>query len=301
MALTQETTKLGPMWGKAKELTQETTKLAPMWGKAKELNQETSKLAPMGGNAKKQASGGLPAFLSNVPRPLAGRAFKQPAKEMQNQCQEQPAKETQSQCLVKPAEEVQSKSDMQSRSDVELKEEVKSKSEVNIAKEVSSKMLPIVISVKKSSRGCAIVFLRDEAVVERCHLQRVAVIDGVCVEMKRHTPKPSKTTEEGLEQDPGVFCAWGMKVERKVPVSEEGIEEFFNSLAGVPCPQGLVCEPPFEEGHLSYTLSSDGLAGLSCNIEKIDASKDEILGSRYCEQGQIQSILELKLHEFTLK
>jgi|ERR1712216_866735 len=71
--------------------------------------------------------------------------------------------------------------------------------------------LPPVVSVKKSSRGCAVVILRDDAIIERCALQRVAVIDGVCVEMKRHT-KRSRVAQEGEDEPSGIFCAWGMKI-----------------------------------------------------------------------------------------
>merc|ERR1719506_1957655 len=94
-----------------------------------------------------------------------------------------------------------------------------------------------------------------------------ALLDGVCVEMKRHS-KRSKVAQEG-EADPcGIFCAWGMKVERKVPISEEGIEEFFNSLAGKSCPEGMSIQAPFEEGNLCFPLQAEGFAMLSFMIEE---------------------------------
>jgi len=148
--------------------------------------------------------------------------------------------------------------------------------------------LPPVVSVKKSARGCAIVILRDQAVIERCVLQRVAVIDGVCVEMKRHM-KESKVLEEGEEHPSGIFCAWGMKVERKIPVSEEGIEDFFNSLSGKACPSGLAVQAPFVEGHMSFPLSSEGFAMLSFMIQEEIASKAQILSSHYCPQDAIEA------------
>jgi len=131
-----------------------------------------------------------------------------------------------------------------------------------------------------------VVLLRDPAIVERCVLQRVAVIDGVCVEMKRHV---KEGMEDGAEGQCGIFCAWGMKVERKVPVSEEGIEEFFNSLAGKPCPEGLAARAPFEEGHMSFPLASEGFAMLSFMIQEEAASKDKISSSNYCSQDKIEA------------
>jgi len=196
----------------------------------------------------------LPAFLARVPRPFASRAFVQQKVDARAEDATAPA-------LLQQKEE----------------------EETNVAE-----ALPPVVSVKKSHRGCAVVILRDDAIIDRCALQRVAVIDGVCVEMKRHS-KRSKTAEPGEEEASGIFCAWGVKVERKVPVSEEGIEEFFNSLAGVPCPQGLAFTSPFPEGHVSFPLASEGFAMLSFSIEEAEASKEEVLSSRYCQRSLIES------------
>merc|ERR1719230_1023719 len=140
---------------------------------------------------------------------------------------------------------------------------------------------------KKSKKGCAVVLLRDQSIIERCVLQRVAVVDGVSVEMTRHTKK-SKTCEEGVEEPAGIFVAWGARVEKKVPVSEEGLEEYFNSLAGKPCPEGLVATPPFQEGHVSFPLTSEAFALCSWDIRPTEANQEEILSSTYCQRDQIK-------------
>ena len=70
---------------------------------------------------------------------------------------------------------------------------------------------PVVSVRKMGHRGCAIVLLRDEALVDLAERMAVAVVDGVCVELRRH------------KRDLGVFVAWGHRVERKASVSEEGL------------------------------------------------------------------------------
>mmetsp|Transcript_34948 Transcript_34948/g.96599 ORF Transcript_34948/g.96599 Transcript_34948/m.96599 type:complete len:549 (+) Transcript_34948:81-1727(+) len=155
--------------------------------------------------------------------------------------------------------------------------------------------LPAVVSVKKSAKGCAVVILRDPALVERCVFQRVAVVDGVCVELRRHTRR-SKEEAEGEEVDTpvGIFVAWGTRVERKVPVSEEGLEEYFNSLEGSPTPDGLVTTPPFAEGHVCFPLASETFATLAFNIAEEVADTEEILSSIYCGREAIQALWEAK-------
>jgi len=153
--------------------------------------------------------------------------------------------------------------------------------------------LPPVVSVKKSKKGCAVVILRDQSIIERCVLQRVAVVDGVCVEMNRHTKK-SKSYEEGVEEPAGIFVAWGIKVEKKVPVSHEGLEEFFNSLANKPCPEGLVATPPFQEGHVAFPLTSKAFLPLSWSISPAEANQKEIFSGEYCEEDTIKALCAAK-------
>lgn len=155
--------------------------------------------------------------------------------------------------------------------------------------------LPAVVSVKKSHRGCAVVILRDPEVIERCALQQVAVIDGVCVEMKRHCKKNKVYDGDGsAEPSEGIFCAWGNRVERKVPVSEEGIEEFFNSLAGMPCPRGLVARAPFEESHLCFPIVSHGAASIRV-ADKVDhPDAEKLLSSSHCDRASIHALWHAK-------
>jgi len=247
-----------------------------------------------------QPASTLPAFLARVPRPLASRAFVQnpqkPPGVLVAEARSGGYAVEVAQKAAAPIVSVEEAAQKASTPVVPVEEVVqKAAAPVASVEEAVQKTpapvqdaLPPVVSVKKSSRGCAVVILRDNAIVERCALQRVAVIDGVCVEMKRHS-KRSKVAQEGEEEPCGIFCAWGMKVERKVPVSEEGLEEFFNSLAGATCPEGLVAKSPFEEGHISFPLASEGFAMLSFNIQKDDANKDKILSSRYCSSELIEA------------
>jgi len=238
-------------------------------------------------------SSSMPSFLARVPRPLAGRGVRRGV--MQKAKQPAPADDQglfqhlqrltspRAPALPKELPLLEDASPLQIR--FEVSADLKASDSSN---EVQPEALPAVVSVKKSHRGCAVVILRDNAIIDRCALQRVAVIDGVCVEMKRHSKK-SKAAEPGEEPAVGIFCAWGSKVERKMPMSEEGIEEFFNSLAGVPCPKGLAYTSPFQEGHISFPLASDGFNMLSFNIEKTEANKEQVLSSRYCQRHMIES------------
>merc|ERR1719199_1485113 len=238
-------------------------------------------------------SSSMPSFLARVPRPLAGRGVRRGV--MQKAKQPAPADDQglfqhlqrltspPAPALPKELPLLEDASPLQIR--FEISADLKASDSSN---EVQPEALPAVVSVKKSHRGCAVVILRDNAIIDRCALQRVAVIDGVCVEMKRHSKK-NKTAETGEEEAAGIFCAWGMKVERKVPVSEEGIEEFFNSLSGAPLPQGLTATSPFQEGHISFPLASEGFAMLSFCVEKAEADKEQLLASSYCDRSIIEA------------
>merc|ERR1719401_2545447 len=167
-----------------------------------------------------------------------------------------------------------------------MKEAVEETQSTSGRAEADPERAPAVVSVKKSSKGCAVVILNDADLLERCVLQKVAVIDGVCVEVRRHT----KRSLPEDEQPQGLFIAWGMRVERKVTVSEEGIEAYFNSLAGVPCPEGLVAQPPFEECHLRFPLSSEADAALATTVKIDDPKPELILGSAFCERTSIEGL-----------
>jgi len=150
--------------------------------------------------------------------------------------------------------------------------------------------LPAVISVRKSAKGCAVVLLRDAAVWERSVAQRVAVIDGVCVEVRNHAKK--KASDE--EQQMGVFCAWGFRVERRAPVSEEGFEAYFNSLAGKPWPEGLEPNAPIEEKLVRMKLTSSSEAPLNTKPQFQEVEAAQLLGGLACDPDLIQKLWDAK-------
>jgi len=217
----------------------------------------------------KGQQGSMPAFLMNVPRP----GVNQIKRAVANQDLPAPVEAPQHEVSPKQAAE-----------------------QSTLVSEASPEVgLPAVISVKKGRAGCAVVLLRDADVVERCVAQRVAVVDGVCLEMTRHTKNKHKAREEGEEAPPaGIFCAWGVRVERRFPVSTEGLEEFFNSLPGKVTPQGLVAQPPFQESHLSFPLTSEAFAPLSFDIRIAPADEDALLSSSHCEETKIRGLMAAK-------
>jgi hypothetical protein len=164
--------------------------------------------------------------------------------------------------------------------------------------------LPAVVSVKKSSRGCAVVLLRDPIVHQRAVRQKVAVINGVCVEVKNHTSK--RAVREGTEDEMGVFVAWGQRVERRVTVSEEGLEDHFNGLSADDAaftPHGLEATPPFQESLVSFPLVSSLAASEKANatavaltakpqVDKPEQAK--LLDSVYCPRESIENLWEAK-------
>jgi len=159
-----------------------------------------------------------------------------------------------------------------------------------------------VARVKKSHKGCAVVWLTDVEVLERSILQQVAVVDGVCVEIRRHTKASSV---EEVEQDDtapvgAVFVAWGARVERRVCVTEEGLEAYFNSLQGLPRPEGLVPESPFVECFSSFDISSSAasVAGTSMLPFQYPAFEEpgakKLLHSNFCKKESIEALWAAK-------
>merc|ERR1719281_722566 len=157
-------------------------------------------------------------------------------------------------------------------------------------KDENGEDLPAVISVKKSSKGCAVILLRDEEVWERSVAQRVAVVDGVCIEVRNHTR--SKVPVE--EQQMGVFCAWGFRVERKAQVSEEGLEAYFNSLAGKTRPEGLEPKAPIEEKLCRFPLVSRSGATLDTKPEFQETEAAQLLGGLACDPELVQALWDAK-------
>jgi len=228
-----------------------------------------------------QGHGTMPAFLMNVPRP----GFRRPAAACAA-----PVPESLPEPVKLAATQPAATSVIKEASPEPAQSAV-----VEVKKEASPEPAqPAVVMVKKGRAGCAIVLLRDPAIIERCVLQRVAVIDGVCVEMTRHTKKKKAQEEEDVETPAGIFCAWGVRVERRFPVSSEGLEEFFNSLVGKQSPEGLVALAPFQEGHLSFPLTSESPAPFSSVIREIPADAEEILSSAHCEEKSILALRKAK-------
>lgn len=159
--------------------------------------------------------------------------------------------------------------------------------------------LPAVVSIKKSSRGCAVVILRDATVHRRALAQKVAVIDGVCVEVKNHQSK--RAAREGTtEQEMGVFVAWGQRVERRVTVSEEALEDHFNGLAADDAafsPRGLTVEAPFQEDTVHFALKSSRDAksiGLVMDPEIDQAEETKLLCNSFCPKEAVQGLWKAK-------
>eukprot|EP00746_Dinoflagellata_sp_MGD_P158339 gnl/MRDRNA2_/MRDRNA2_86444_c0_seq1.p1 gnl/MRDRNA2_/MRDRNA2_86444_c0~~gnl/MRDRNA2_/MRDRNA2_86444_c0_seq1.p1 ORF type:complete len:653 (+),score=152.70 gnl/MRDRNA2_/MRDRNA2_86444_c0_seq1:79-2037(+) len=150
--------------------------------------------------------------------------------------------------------------------------------------------LPAVISVRKSAKGCAVILLRDAEVWKRSVAQAVAVVDGVCIEVRNHAKK--KLSAE--EQEMGVFCAWGFRVERKAHVSEEGLEAYFNSLAGKPHPEGLEPKAPIDEKLVRKELTSASEAALNTKPDFQEVEAAQLLGGLACDPDLVQTLWDAK-------
>jgi len=156
----------------------------------------------------------------------------------------------------------------------------------------AAKAEPAVLRVRKmASKGCAVVTLRDPAVVDLACRMAVAVIDGVCVEVRRHSRR-SKRDEQG-EEELGVFVAWGHRVERRATVSEEGLERYFNGLAFVPSPPALEPKAPFEETLQIFPLSSS-LQPAFCEVKEIEASSSLLQSGPHGRPDLVKWLWETK-------
>jgi hypothetical protein len=86
-----------------------------------------------------------------------------------------------------------------------------------------------------------------------------------------------------------------MRVERRVTVSEQSIEDYFNGLADTSCPEGLVPKAPFEETTLCFKLPSENTAVLDSRTPTDDeASKDKLLTGEYCDRALVESLWHAK-------
>jgi len=122
----------------------------------------------------------------------------------------------------------------------------------------------------------------------------VAVVDGVCVEIRRHSSK--RVAEDGSAAEAGVFVAWGHRVERKVTITEEGLEAYFNNLAHVSIPQGLEAKAPFEESCVRFPLTSSlqELLPLSMDPCVDRPSADKLLEGGFCRKAIVESVWAAK-------
>jgi 23S rRNA U2552 (ribose-2'-O)-methylase RlmE/FtsJ len=144
-------------------------------------------------------------------------------------------------------------------------------------------------------KGCAVVLLCNREVLERSVRQRVAVIDGVCVEVRRHSRKPKDGEQPAGEgESQGVFVAWGNRVARKVGISDEGIEAYFNGLVGKPCPEGLDPRAPFEESFQSFPLSSSGSLPLNERPRHEEATREQLLGGPHGAPEKVRELWKAK-------
>jgi 23S rRNA U2552 (ribose-2'-O)-methylase RlmE/FtsJ len=110
------------------------------------------------------------------------------------------------------------------------------------------------------------------------------------VEVRNHTKKKASAEE----QEMGVFCAWGFRVERKFPVSEEGFEAYFNSLAGKPQPEGLEPKAPIEEKLVRMELISSSGAPLNTKPEFQEVEAAQLLGGLACDPELVQTLWNAK-------
>eukprot|EP00931_Biecheleriopsis_adriatica_P022708 TRINITY_DN1451_c0_g1_i3.p1 TRINITY_DN1451_c0_g1~~TRINITY_DN1451_c0_g1_i3.p1 ORF type:complete len:673 (-),score=201.69 TRINITY_DN1451_c0_g1_i3:153-2090(-) len=153
--------------------------------------------------------------------------------------------------------------------------------------------LPPVVSVKlMATKGCAIVILRNAAVIELSAAMRVAVVDGVCVEVRKHVRQRDTDNDDSIEE--GVFVAWGHRVARRVEVTEEGLESYFNGLSAVAEPEGLHPQAPFEEELQLFELASSGPAKLNKSPKADVANQARMLEGPHGRPELVRSLWESK-------
>jgi len=153
--------------------------------------------------------------------------------------------------------------------------------------------LPAVISVRKSRKGCAVVLIRDRATIEIGVKMSVAVVDGVCVEVKRHERK--RENEDGeTEEELGLFVAWGHRVEARVAITHEGLEAYFNALGVHALPMGLDVVPPFAEACMRFPIRTSLPLELDQSPEVDRAVQERVLQGPFCSQAQVEALWEAK-------
>eukprot|EP00933_Yihiella_yeosuensis_P051425 TRINITY_DN49359_c0_g1_i1.p1 TRINITY_DN49359_c0_g1~~TRINITY_DN49359_c0_g1_i1.p1 ORF type:complete len:659 (-),score=188.64 TRINITY_DN49359_c0_g1_i1:527-2503(-) len=153
--------------------------------------------------------------------------------------------------------------------------------------------LPPVISVRRmATKGCAIVLLRSKHVFELSVAMKVAVIDGVCVEVRKHSRKPKEG--EDRDEELGVFIAWGHRVARRVEITEEGIENYFNGLDAVKEPEDLEVTAPFKEELQRFDFSSKFPLKLNTSPKPDVANHDQMLSGPFDEPELLKDLWDAK-------
>lgn len=158
----------------------------------------------------------------------------------------------------------------------------------------ASAFAPVVSVRRMPAKGCAIVLLRSRAVLELSVAMRVAVIDGVCVEVRKHSPKREGAGKSAVDEPEGVFVAWGHRVARKVDISEKGLESYFNGLSTVPRPAGIDPVRPFDEQLQVFVLSSGGPMPLDTSPRLDKAVMDKMVEGVHGQPDLVQELWKAK-------
>lgn len=172
-------------------------------------------------------------------------------------------------------------------------------SEKTLSKLKEERSLPAVVSVRKSNRGCAVVLLRDQRVIELALRQTVAVIDGICVEVRKHADKRTGECKELFDDAcGGLFVAWGSRVEKKVTVSSEGMEAHFNALARLAMKENVDLDPrpPFAEACQRFVLECvpGPLPHLERNVQPDVADSVQLLTGTICRPDLVEDLWKAK-------
>lgn len=158
----------------------------------------------------------------------------------------------------------------------------------------ASGFAPVVSVRRMPAKGCAIVLLRSRAVLELSVAMRVAVIDGVCVEVRKHSRKREGAGKSAVDEPEGVFVAWGHRVARKVDISEKGLESYFNGLSTVPRPAGIDPVRPFDEQLQVFVLSSGGPMLLDTSPRLDQAVMDKMVEGVHGQPDLFQELWKAK-------
>eukprot|EP00930_Biecheleria_cincta_P099226 TRINITY_DN90864_c0_g1_i1.p1 TRINITY_DN90864_c0_g1~~TRINITY_DN90864_c0_g1_i1.p1 ORF type:complete len:599 (+),score=113.53 TRINITY_DN90864_c0_g1_i1:66-1862(+) len=159
---------------------------------------------------------------------------------------------------------------------------------------IASAFTPVVSVRRMPAKGCAIVLLRSRAVLELSVAMRVAVVDGVCVEVRKHSRKREGAGKSAADEPEGVFVAWGHRVARKVDISEKGLESYFNGLSAVHRPAQIEPVRPFAEQLQVFVLSSGGPMPLDISPRLEKAVAERMLEGVHGQPELVQELWKAK-------